>query len=64
MTKEFKIGRETFLSLAEAFGLDIEDPHMEELYRYIQNVLPSLRSIEELDLTDLEPTWPLIYLKE
>jgi hypothetical protein len=58
MAKEFELSKETFLSLAEAFGLDTEDPHMEELYSYVQKVLPNLRSINELDLTGLEPNWP------
>jgi len=64
MAKEFELSRETFLSLAKAFGLDTKDPHMEELYAFVQKVLPSLRSIDDLDLTGLEPTWPLTSLKE
>jgi Asp-tRNA(Asn)/Glu-tRNA(Gln) amidotransferase C subunit len=54
--KELK--REAFLSVAKGFGLDINDPHIEELYTYVQKILPTLRRIEELDLTDMEPTMP------
>lgn len=47
--------REGFLSMAKAFGLDTNDPHIEELYAYVQKILPTLKRIEELDLTDMEP---------
>ncbi len=56
--------KEAFLSMAEAFGLDIKDPHMEELYAYVQKILPILKRVEELDLTDLEPVTPLISSKK
>jgi aspartyl-tRNA(Asn)/glutamyl-tRNA(Gln) amidotransferase subunit A len=49
----------TFFSAAKAFGLDIDDPHIEELYIYVQKVFPILKCIEELDLKDLEPVTPL-----
>ena len=47
--------REAFLSVAKAFGLDINDPHIEELYAYVQKILPTLKRIKELDLMDMEP---------
>ena len=46
---------EEFLSLAKTLGLNVEGPHWKELFTYIQEVLPGLRKIEELDLSDLEP---------
>jgi Asp-tRNA(Asn)/Glu-tRNA(Gln) amidotransferase C subunit len=49
------LSKEAFLSIAKAAGLDIRDPHMEELYRYVQDLLPGLKSINELDLTGIEP---------
>jgi Asp-tRNA(Asn)/Glu-tRNA(Gln) amidotransferase C subunit len=58
MAKKFWLSRETFLEIAEAAGLDTGDPHMEELYAYLQNVLPGLKRIEELDLTGMEPIVP------
>lgn len=45
----------TFLSIAEASGLDPEDPHMKELYRYLREILPGLKRIEEIDLAEIEP---------
>jgi hypothetical protein len=61
MAKEFELSRETFISQAKAFGLDTKDPHMEVLYAFVQKVLPGLRIIDDLDLTGLEPTWPLTF---
>ena len=46
---------ESFLSLAQAAGLDVDDPHMRELYDYIRLVLPGLRAVDELDLTGVDP---------
>ena len=46
---------ESFLSLAQEAGLDVDDPHMRELYDYIRVVLPGLRAVDELDLTGVDP---------
>jgi len=54
------LSREVFLNIAEASGLDIKDPHIEELYSYVLTVLPGLKSLEELDLAGMEPTMPLL----
>jgi Asp-tRNA(Asn)/Glu-tRNA(Gln) amidotransferase C subunit len=50
-----ELEKEAFLSMARAFGLDINDPHIEELYAYVQRIFPALKRIEELDLMDMEP---------
>lgn len=63
MAKKFWLSRETFLKIAEASGLDTRDPHMEDLYAYLQNVLPGLKKIEELDLTSMEPGISFISIK-
>ena len=55
MTNEIPISWETFLRMAEASGLDVTDPHMEELYTYLQGVLPPLKAIQEIDLADADP---------
>jgi hypothetical protein len=59
MLKETGVNREAFLSMAKAFGLYIIDPHIEELYAYVQKILPTLKRVEELNLTDMEPVMPL-----
>ena len=48
----------TFFSMAKAFGLDIDDPHIEELYIYVQKIFPTLKCIEDLNLKDVEPVPP------
>jgi hypothetical protein len=53
-----KMEKVTFLSIAKAFGLDIDDPHIEELYTYVRKILPTLKCIEELDLRNIEPVIP------
>ena len=57
MTDEGGMTRETFTAWAGAVGLDVGDSaHMDELYSYyIQSVIPSLKALDELDLTDVEP---------
>jgi Asp-tRNA(Asn)/Glu-tRNA(Gln) amidotransferase C subunit len=63
MVKKFWLSRETFLKIAEASSLDTGDPHMEELYTYLQNVLPGLKKVEELDLIGIEPSMPFASIK-
>ena len=46
---------DAFLSLANEAGLDTGDAHMEELYSYVTAVLASLRSLNELDVSQVEP---------
>ena len=62
MPDEHPMSKDTFLGIAEASGLDVKDEaHMDELYSYyILNVAPGLKSLDELDLTDVEPA--LIYI--
>lgn len=55
MTAKTEVNKEFFLCMAKAFGLDIHDPHIEELYTYVQKTLPALKRFEELDLTGMEP---------
>ncbi len=55
MDKREWLNRETFLRIAEGAGLKPGDPHLEDLYAYLQDVLPGLKVIEELDLKDREP---------
>ncbi len=64
MAEKTILSRETFRHIAEASGLDIEDAHVEELYGYLRQILPGLRSIEQLDLTGVEPSMPSLAGKE
>ncbi len=56
MRGESDLSYESFLTIAEASGLDVSDAgHMEQLYAFVQGVLPFRRDIERLDLTNVEP---------
>lgn len=59
-----ELQRQAFLSIAKSSGLDVHEPHIEELYAYVQKTLPTLKRIEYLDLKDLEPAWPLTPLNQ
>ena len=63
MTETFWLSKEAFLKIAEVSGLDTTDRHMEELYSFVQQMLPSLKDVEELDLTGMEPFMPPISAK-
>ena len=63
MADKFWLDKEAFLKIAEVSGLDMTDQHMEELYSFVQNILPSMRDIEELDLTGMEPFMPALSTK-
>lgn len=52
MREDRRFGKETFLYLAERAGLDIVDPHMEELYTYVKIILPRLKGIDESNMYD------------
>ena len=52
-------GTESPPGLDEAYNDWYNDPHIEELYAYVRKILPTLKRVEELDLTDMEPWMPL-----
>ena len=56
MATEGGLDKETFHLLAGAAGLDTgESQRMEELYAYLQSVLPGLKALDKLDLSGVEP---------
>ena len=64
MAEKNELSKQEFLSMAKAAGFNIEDSHMEELYRYVQDLLPGLKSIHELDLAGIEPASMFMPSKE
>ena len=50
-----EITQEQFLEMAKAAGLDINSPHMQELFPIVRATLRGLGSINQLDLTSVEP---------
>ena len=55
MLSKERIDKKLFLSIAEASGLDIQNPHIEELYSYVSDILPILSSIYEIDVDNIIP---------
>ena len=49
------LSKEAFLNLARQAGLAPDDPHMEELYPYVVNVLAGLKSLAQIDVSGFEP---------
>ena len=55
MATESSLSRSAFLHLAREAGLDVQSPHMDELYSYVQSVLAGLRSLQDLKVDEAEP---------
>ncbi len=49
------IDRQTFDFLARAAGLNLEDPHMDELFPYVQIALAANEGLKHIDITGFEP---------
>lgn len=68
MASDSPMTYDAFLSLAKESGLDIGlgagDAHMEELYSYVKAVLASLRSLNELDVSQVEPDMAFMPFRE
>ena len=50
--------------MAKASSLDTEDPHLEELYAYVESVFPSFKVAEGIDLMNVEPMMVFMPSKE
>ena len=64
MASESSLSREAFLHLAAQAGLDADSPHMEELYPYVLVVLAGLRSLQDLDVSEVEPDMAFLPLPD
>jgi hypothetical protein len=64
LTEKGPLSQETFLRIAENSGLGTDAPHLEDLYSYLNGLLPTLKAIEALDLAGLEPFMPSLREKE
>ena len=59
----FKMSRKVFLRIAEAYGFDPTDSHVEELYEWVLDSFRSLDQLDELDLSQVSldpaffPNW-------
>ena len=55
MDADGAIDRQTFDFLARAAGLNVDDPHMDELFPYVQNALAGNEKLNNIDTTGFEP---------
>ena len=60
MVADKQLDWNTFLNLAQAAGLDVNDPHIHELFDYLPTILPGLKSVHDLDLAGVDPA--MVYL--
>ena len=55
MAQEFSLSREVFLHLAAEAGLDVNSPHMDALFPYVEAQLAGLLSLRDIDVSGAEP---------
>ena len=55
MPSENSLDRPAFDYLASAAGLDTDDPHMDELFPYVQNAMAANEGLKKIDTTGFEP---------
>ena len=55
MPSDPSLDRESFDYLAAAAGLSTDDPHMDELFPYVQNALAANNRLNNIDTTGYEP---------
>ncbi len=56
--------KETFRGIAKESGLETDQAHLDSVYTFLQGLYPSLTTVENLDLTGLEPFMPSLTKKE
>jgi hypothetical protein len=51
------LDKQTFLHMAKGLGFDPGDPHLDELYPWVERLFEGLEPLDELDLegVELEP---------
>ena len=47
MSADNRLNKETFLYLAKASGLNTDDPHIDQLFAYLAELLPKLKGADE-----------------
>ncbi len=58
MAKNASMSKDLLVRIAEDSGLDTAEEHVKSLYTYVQGLRPTLKSVEDLDLTGFEPFLP------
>jgi len=47
MSAEKRLNKKAFLYIAKASGLNTDDPHMDQLFTYLEEILPKLKGSDE-----------------
>lgn len=55
MPEENPLTREAFDYLAQAAGLDLADPHLDDLFPYVRNALAGMERLRQIAGADTEP---------
>ena len=55
MPEENPLTREAFDYLAQAAGLDLADPHLDDLFPYVRNALAGMERLRQIPVADTEP---------
>ena len=50
-----RLDRESFVQVAVLHGFDPADPHLDELYPWVESTLNAVEPLEKLDVTGVEP---------
>ena len=60
MASETPFSHQLFLRMAAEAGLDVQSPHMDDLYAYMSGVLDGLRALQNLNVSGAEPDMAFI----
>ena len=60
MVADNQLDWDTFVHMAQTAGLDVNDPHIHDLFDYLHTILPGLKAVHELELAGVDPA--MVYL--
>ncbi len=60
MASEPPFSHQLFLRMAAEAGLDVQSPHMDDLYAYTSGVLDGLRALQNLNVSGADPDMAFI----
>jgi Asp-tRNA(Asn)/Glu-tRNA(Gln) amidotransferase C subunit len=57
MSQNANMSKETFMTMAKQFGLDVSDiEHMEIVYQQVNDIMTVVSKLRNMDLGDFEPS--------
>jgi len=57
MSQNANMSKETFMTMAKQFGLDVSDvEHMEIVYQQVNDIMMVVSKLRNMDLDDFEPS--------